>query len=355
VLALARQIGVLYERLAPVGALTMDHGPKVGETAPVFTLPKLGGGEIAIGAATGRSQLLFFLSPTCPVCKKLLPILRSLSQHERSTVDVVLASDGDPATHREFVRAHGLLDFPYVVSAPLGMSYQVSRLPFAALVDATGTLRARGLVNSREHLESLFEAQRLGVASLQEYFVAHGQYLLNPGDAGYDAAKAAFDPYDPLGLDDLLTPEDRAVRDTVRAWAADRVLPRVADWYERGELPVLEAGQADLLLTAGLRFGGDAIEDHRLLIGHEIDRRALIRREDLLAHVLLFGDRAELGRGEDEGLALIDRPAAGRRPCGGAGRHENRRGRRERKCASAHPSHVRTSPRGSVLGDSRRI
>jgi len=76
-----------------------------------------------------------------------------------------LASDGDPATHREFVRAHGLLDFPYVVSAPLGMSYQVSRLPFAALVDATGTLRARGLVNSREHLESLFEAQRLGVAS----------------------------------------------------------------------------------------------------------------------------------------------------------------------------------------------
>jgi len=36
--------------------------------------------------------------------------------------------------------------------------------------DVGGVLRARGLVNSREHLESLFEAQRLGVASLQEYF-----------------------------------------------------------------------------------------------------------------------------------------------------------------------------------------
>ncbi|MEV6010855.1 acyl-CoA dehydrogenase family protein [Streptomyces sp. NPDC051976] len=48
-----------------------------------------------------------------------------------------------------------------------------------------------------------------------------------------------FDPYDPLGLDDLLTPEDRAVRDTVRGWAADRVLPHVAGWYERGELPVI--------------------------------------------------------------------------------------------------------------------
>lgn len=46
-----------------------------------------------------------------------------------------------------------------------------------------------------------------------------------------------FDPADPLGIDDLLSDEDLAVRDTVRSWAADRVLPYVADWYERGELP----------------------------------------------------------------------------------------------------------------------
>jgi glutaryl-CoA dehydrogenase len=46
-----------------------------------------------------------------------------------------------------------------------------------------------------------------------------------------------FDPDDPLGLDDLLSDEDRAVRGTVRKWAADRILPQIADWYERGELP----------------------------------------------------------------------------------------------------------------------
>lgn len=46
-----------------------------------------------------------------------------------------------------------------------------------------------------------------------------------------------FDAADPLGIDDLLEPEDLAVRDTVRGWAADRVLPYVADWYEKGELP----------------------------------------------------------------------------------------------------------------------
>ncbi|MFJ8004986.1 acyl-CoA dehydrogenase family protein [Streptomyces fagopyri] len=46
-----------------------------------------------------------------------------------------------------------------------------------------------------------------------------------------------FDPADPLGIDDLLDPEDLAIRDTVRNWAADRVLPYVAEWYEKGELP----------------------------------------------------------------------------------------------------------------------
>ncbi|UXY18955.1 acyl-CoA dehydrogenase family protein [Streptomyces cynarae] len=46
-----------------------------------------------------------------------------------------------------------------------------------------------------------------------------------------------FDPADPLGIDDLLDAEDRAIRDTVRTWAADRVLPYVAEWYEKGELP----------------------------------------------------------------------------------------------------------------------
>jgi len=87
---------------------------------------------------------------------------------------VLLASDGDPLEHRRFVAEHQLQALPYLLSSALGLNYQVNRLPFAALLDQGGVLRARGLVNSREHLESLFEAQRLGVASLQEYFSSKG-------------------------------------------------------------------------------------------------------------------------------------------------------------------------------------
>jgi len=34
VLALSRQVGILYERVAPMGALITDAGPKLGEAAP---------------------------------------------------------------------------------------------------------------------------------------------------------------------------------------------------------------------------------------------------------------------------------------------------------------------------------
>ena len=72
VYALARQVGVLYERIAPAGALMISQGPEVGDEAPVFDLQTLDGQDITLGGASdsGRSSLLFFLSPTCatPYC-----------------------------------------------------------------------------------------------------------------------------------------------------------------------------------------------------------------------------------------------------------------------------------------------
>jgi methylamine dehydrogenase accessory protein MauD len=169
VLALARQVGILHERLAPVGALTMDHGPKVGEPAPVFTLPKIGGGDVRIGANAARSQLLFFLSPTCPVCKQLLPVLRSLSEHERASLDIVLASDGALDEHQRFYVREKLAPFPYVLSTDLGMTFRISKLPYAVVIGPGGVISAKGLINNREQLESLLVAQEMGVASMQAY------------------------------------------------------------------------------------------------------------------------------------------------------------------------------------------
>jgi methylamine dehydrogenase accessory protein MauD len=58
---------------------------------------------------------------------------------------------------------------PYVLSTELGMAYRVSRLPYAVLLDREGTVVAKGLVNSREQLDSLLNAHDMATPSIQQY------------------------------------------------------------------------------------------------------------------------------------------------------------------------------------------
>ena len=88
---------------------------------------------------------------------------------EDRAVRLVVASDGPREEHVSFVREQQLERTPYVLSSELGLAFQIGRLPYAVLIDGRGVVRARGLVNTREHLESLFEARDQGVASVQEF------------------------------------------------------------------------------------------------------------------------------------------------------------------------------------------
>jgi glutaryl-CoA dehydrogenase len=58
------------------------------------------------------------------------------------------------------------------------------------------------------------------------------------------AAPPAIRPKDFLGFDQLLSGEERDIRDTVRAFVADRIVPEVGDWFEAGEVPVGELAPA---------------------------------------------------------------------------------------------------------------
>ncbi len=171
VLALTRQIGLLHERISPVGALSPQAKVKIGDPAPELALIDLHDRPLQLGGASKDESrtLLFFLSPTCPVCETLLPTVERVARTEVPRVRVVLASDGLPDEHRVFVDEKRISHLPYVLSAPLGMAYGVAKLPYAVLIDEEGIVAAQGLVNTREHLESLFEAQRHGVASIQDY------------------------------------------------------------------------------------------------------------------------------------------------------------------------------------------
>ena len=169
VYALARQIGILHERVAPVGALMPMNGPKIGEQIEAISADNLAQAKTLIGGALNHKTLLFFLSPGCPVCKSLLPVVSKLVADEKD-LQLIYASDGETLlAHQQYARDYELPFDRYVLSTELGMKLGVNKLPFAALLDQSGVLRARGLVNNREHLESLLTAQEMDVSSLQEY------------------------------------------------------------------------------------------------------------------------------------------------------------------------------------------
>lgn len=183
ILGLFRQVGTLHERMGPVGALTLPGGAAVGEAAPVFELPSLNGGMVKVGGAGegGQSTLIFFISPTCPICKSLLPVLLRIVGEERA-LRLVLASDGDEPKQRAMIKREGLGGHPFVLSGDLGRAHAVSKLPYAVLLDGNGVVAAKGLVNNREHIESLFEAQRTGRASLQQHLRLESSALDRAGE-----------------------------------------------------------------------------------------------------------------------------------------------------------------------------
>ena len=170
VLALARQIGVLYERVAPAGALMINKALETGSIAPRVEVQDLNtGNTLLIGAERERSQLLFFLSPGCPVCKTLLPMLKSIKVAESDWLDIVFASDGTLQEHQQFIQQQALSKDVYVSSETLGKQYGISKLPYAVLIGEDGVIASLGLVNSREHFESLFESMERKIPSLQAY------------------------------------------------------------------------------------------------------------------------------------------------------------------------------------------
>ncbi len=124
VFALMRQIGVLHERVFPAGALMTTIGPTVGEAVPLHQLKSFANTDIQVGgkSSDGLGTLLLFVSPTCPVCKTLLPIVKSIMDAEKKTTQIILASDAGNSDkessselkqHEQYLKMFFLRHFPY--------------------------------------------------------------------------------------------------------------------------------------------------------------------------------------------------------------------------------------------------
>ena len=168
VFALSRQVARLFDRIPPAGALSVNALLEPGEQAPTIELEDIWGSRTVVGGAQPHLSLLFFISLDCPICKSLLPVVQSVVASEGASL--VLVSDGaDMDDHRRFAKAAGLEQCRYLYSETVGRRYAVGKLPYAVLLDRAGIILSLGIVNNREHLESLFVANEIGAGTVQQY------------------------------------------------------------------------------------------------------------------------------------------------------------------------------------------
>lgn len=69
-------------------------------------------------------------------------------------------------------------------------------------------------------------------------------------------AQARLRPKDLLDIDAVLSDEEREIRDTVRAFVGDRVLPHVGEWFEQARIPIELARELGKLGVLGMHLRG---------------------------------------------------------------------------------------------------
>ncbi len=74
--------------------------------------------------------------------------------------------------------------------------------------------------------------------------------------SAHRSAAPAPQPHDFLGLDALMTDDERLIRDTVRAFVRDRVLPNIGDWFDEGVFPREMARELGNLGLLGMHLQG---------------------------------------------------------------------------------------------------
>ena len=119
--------------------------PRAADTAPAFTLDRVGGGRITLASLRGRVVLLDFGTITCAGCVAATPKLNRL--HARFgarglSVVSVNQDDRDAAAVAAFIERRRI-QYPVVLDdGTVSSAYGLHAFPAAVLIDPSGTIRA---------------------------------------------------------------------------------------------------------------------------------------------------------------------------------------------------------------------
>ena len=168
VIALARQLHMLRERLTPVEAVVSTGNLRSGGPSPILSVHTLDGRVVTLGGRDDieQSVLILFVSPGSPVCEKLIPSAMMLARAQ--AFRLIFVADGDAAACRDMVRAHRMLAYDVIESVDARRAYRVGDDPFAVLLNGDGSIASMGDVYSREQLQSLLALSMPDHAAVQE-------------------------------------------------------------------------------------------------------------------------------------------------------------------------------------------
>lgn len=161
VVGMLHRNAVLSWRIDKLEAVAPTHvgrsGLKLGARSPEFSTTDISGATFDHADLIGGKQtVLAFIQPGCGPCAEVMPALNDVDR--RGKVRVVAVSAGDRESTRTWADAHDA-HFPVLCQESLSLSrrFEVFATPFAFLIDTSGTIINKGVINNAQHIRFLLE------------------------------------------------------------------------------------------------------------------------------------------------------------------------------------------------------
>lgn len=162
VLSLARQVGILHERLTPAGMQKSRNEIQPGERVPSQSLPAVSG---AAAEFAGKPSALLFMSAECPICRSVLPAFEEAVEDSGYApfwvTDGMPGPSGETPDYHQYAVDHRLDEDRLLVSQELALTLGVQQIPALVLIDAEQKLITRELLNGPRQVAALFSAHSL--------------------------------------------------------------------------------------------------------------------------------------------------------------------------------------------------
>ncbi|GGE14370.1 hypothetical protein GCM10011571_14800 [Marinithermofilum abyssi] len=146
-----RQFGEVY---LSTGESIARDGIAIGDRVPLLNNRKTLNGQ-TVQVQTGKPTLMVFLSPTCEVCKDLIPDWNH-AFHERNDIHFRVIVVGNKEKMVEMVNNQELKgEIIPDENHSILEEHRVRVTPFAFILDKQGVVRGKGLCNGMEHIHGL--------------------------------------------------------------------------------------------------------------------------------------------------------------------------------------------------------